>query len=469
MNRPILKGYTNTGDDCFMDSVLMAMFGTGLSLRKQNEKFINDFAKGAKSTLSSFVPALIINPVNEGIAYCTSNQQEDDTLRAEIQNVLRLDFQQLYNGIRLKCSKLRQLVGKQCAPNNVDLSKGQQDPRALYERLLGIFDYYPMYGRTQTAYTNDLEQIEYVSEQEQAVGQIFHIADIAEITTSISESWNPTDFEELEDASLARPGGGPFDTYRFLKRSIIFDQIDVFVFNLKRETQTGVRTFVRNNEQVTEPIYKFDKKRITIPNDLQFNVRNNQNQRGEQNYRLLSAIVFTGTINGGGHYTTLLRIPGTPPKYDEWWLYDDLNRPQMLTDVDASKILETRCIMFFYFPMGDMSFKKRSPALITDRTSGGDSDYPDNYDDNKSQSKDSNFEYGDNGKDSYDLMDISSDDNQLSKELDILAQSGMSPEKQNEFTTVATQLLDQGFEMTEIIDILRRTQNDFSTAWDYLP
>ena len=120
--------YNQTGNSCFMDSTLMAMFAF------KNSPFFNNMV----------MKDIDFSQVNELV--CDTNNPDADTkLRQTVQYLLREDVKQIYNGVVHQCTLLRTVLGRQCkGDDGIDLSLGNQDPYELYQRLTRVINYYPM-------------------------------------------------------------------------------------------------------------------------------------------------------------------------------------------------------------------------------------------------------------------------------------------------------------------------------------
>lgn len=335
-----IKGlYNSTGNSCFMDSTLMAMFA------------FKD---------SPFYENLLSKPFNgdpTGDLVCREDLEADTNLRRQIQDVLKEDVQKLLTGRNQNCSFLRKLLGRDCRKFDYeqDLSVGYQDPFELYTRLMSVLAYKPI-TYTEINYRADDQNDTNLDVTDRSNDHISLPTLYAsnETMTSISwpESWNTGTYEYIQDLT-ERP-------YR--KTEIAIERADCIVVNVSRilmgrpggnlpeDLSTlfdADSTSESSSESVSRDSPKFDSNRDQTAVDGRFIRVETEFDIGGTIYTLKS-VVYSPT---NGHYATLLRCG------ENWYTYDDLNVNTYISEniIDTRRamyLISTRGVILFYYKGG---------------------------------------------------------------------------------------------------------------------
>ena len=278
-------GFMNkTGDNCFLDSTLMAMLSDPFSpfhevlrtdwlIRGHSdfEQMICDLGTEAKKKRLVELLRRIISSLDEPIhqEFQSSiddknidNNQLDKLLRVTVQHLLRNDWLRLSRGKKndvMFCSPdLRKLLGQFCLTSNAgaepeDLSRGTQSPIDFYDRLMKIVEFNPMSQKVlqQNMYKIMDEQCE---EDWRTISQPY-----IGFETSLTTANNPlkTLFSDKIDENSPQTGFRTFSDMRELKRE--FANICPIVQNINENSTsieipyiTSAESFVRQYDPETD-------------------------------------------------------------------------------------------------------------------------------------------------------------------------------------------------------------------------
>jgi hypothetical protein len=379
---PILKGFENKSkSSCFIDSLLVAMFGPFIVHKDERANEVNRNLFSIHHSGENFWNVMFAQPVNQRItavnydAVCHDDENRDIKIRQKIQEALRRDVKNLLDGNRGECSLLRGLIGKVCRKKGAqDLATGYQDPVDIYDRLLRVFAFTPIWTHKKEVFgkldkaTNKANRLctkenEYAKELEP--GSYINV-DLDEIYKSHTENvelhhaWKPRSWEKVEydcETVITCPDGRQFRHPNLPNLKFVyqfFDHADVFVarvfrWDVMKQEMSFTRSIKIPDEIVLEPL-NFQKSPQTARQDQNLKLKDIPKQL-PRNYRLMSAVLHQVTFE---HYTTLLSVPNVENESYSWYFYDDLlQKPyEKITDAKAEKMLKTQSVMLFYFPYG---------------------------------------------------------------------------------------------------------------------
>lgn len=311
-----VKGILNTNSSCYMDTVLMSMYGYRKSpffdFLDDNWNFNNKNHK---------------DEINDKII-----SKEDIQVRNEIKRILKISIQKVINNENIQCSELRKIIEKffmwkGISSNN--MMSGQQDTNEFYDRIVKIFNFNPI--EIINVRQSKVSEKSKIIKEKPVTEKMAYISIPNDGTSfdGIDKILTP-DWEDLgENKSNWKHNSKNKPHYRFTRnriQSIIPNNCLVFHVNRisYRQSRQGIN------------VYKTQNK-ISMPTFLKF---------GKHKYFLFSCIVHIGNINGG-HYISFF-FDG-----NHYYVYDDLN-PQIIrsTKIEKSKIDEFReknGVMYFYY------------------------------------------------------------------------------------------------------------------------
>lgn len=306
-----IKGFINRRSSCFMDSTLMAMF----SVKE-----------------SPFYQAMIIEDINlEGAPLvCDEDFNEDRALRREVQELLREDIEQIHQGERVKCTVLRNVLGKVCRINikkEQNLSKGEHDPSEFYERLVSIMNYNPMIISDEVFRARDNFGLDskLTSQQTFTANKLTLRADHTNFI-KWPQTWENPYFE-------APPPKGVLELKEFIytKSRINFVEAEVIVVHLDRSVGDfgGFESVFERDET------ELNEKNVPVDDELiVFGIT----------YRLCTVVYSPFEA----HWATLIRCSGQWLNYDDTFTKEPISM-RKVKNSHAENLINTRGLMFFYY------------------------------------------------------------------------------------------------------------------------
>lgn len=397
---PRLAGFHNVSESCYIDSLLIAMFGPFIVHIDENANQTSREMFSASRPKNDFWRVMLQDNVDDRITdfnyyqpVCDLELNEDMKIRREIQKTLRIDVDNLIKGQRKVCSQLRTLLGRNCRlPMQPDLSRRSQDPADVYERLLNVFAYSPIWFHEKNAHgyfdRNTKKGIPLCAEEERYTRQMkpstmiyadvlrmysVHGGDDIGRQIMLSYAWRPQNWEPVkyEPETVITCGGQKFKgknlpTLKYVHN--FYDYADVFVVRLNRGDPADRQNFERP-VVVPDDILLSDRRDFDgVPPEFILQGRGQFSHflKAPQRYQLLSAIIHFGRSKNSAHYVTLLRVPNEEHDGygDSWYMYDDMNpEPAVpVRNADAQNLLDTRSVMLFYFPYGPRQQQQQGPA-----------------------------------------------------------------------------------------------------------
>lgn len=289
-----IKGPSNPGNSCFMDSVLMAIFAFPQSPFYQ--VMIEENVKSSKFLL------------------CDLDIDEDVRIREEIQESLRNMINVNFKGKKNdNCNELRRLVGKECrTEGDVDLSKGIHEPFEFLNRLMGVFSYGPTIIRTTRFRSATYDQYSPNSRSSEEVNPYVWVDTVTN-----------TDFKKLDFEDVLRPNVVEVDEFDFVHEVKVVEKAEVLIFSIDRRNAQGRDTSANTR------FIDYDDRVVF----------------SGKSYKLHSVVL---TTKAGGHYTAIIRCD------EKWYSYNDLNVEKSIqsNEVSAENAFEqisTQGVLFFYF------------------------------------------------------------------------------------------------------------------------
>lgn len=316
-----VKGLNNYNNSCFIDTVLMSMYGYSRSPFLNFLDYKWNFVSDEK------------DEINNG-----SVNNKDLTIRKDIQKILKITMTNVIYNKPINCSVLRNNIETFFKWKNGNVSNnldyGQQDVSEFYDRIIKIFNFNPI------TITNVRQS------KIETDGKIIKEKSIKEKMGYISIQNDQTDFNGLqkilnpnwedlgEDKSNWKYNKKNKPTYRWTRNVISSIKGDnCLIFHVNRTSAKII-----NGEYIS---YKTQNK-ITMPSFV--------NLSGVE-YFLFSTIVHlsSGRRLEGGHYITIF--------FDtkDYYIYDDMDNNNIENcKIGKEKIInliERNNVMHFYYPI----------------------------------------------------------------------------------------------------------------------
>tara|TARA_R110002074_G_scaffold244056_4_gene415787 strand:+ start:322 stop:1428 length:1107 start_codon:yes stop_codon:yes gene_type:complete len=293
---PRLKGPSNPGTSCFMDSVLMCMFAF-----KKSPFYVN-----------------LIEKDIDNFDYNTCNQDKklDRKVKIKIQELLRNSYDDIFiKGSNDYCNDLRKYVGNYCRllTTDIDLSISMHEPFEFYQRLLSVFDYSPLIKNT-TRFKSDNED----TYDESNLSSV-QISDWVPIETVSNPDFKKIDFLSYLDKNVVY--NDVIDEY--LHEIHTLEKSDAVILSIDRRDKYGSDTRANTRFIDYEDEIKFDGKIFK-----------------------LHGVVLT--TSSGGHYIAAIKCK------NKWSVYNDLNtsksfQNKTINNKKVRNLISTTGVLFFYY------------------------------------------------------------------------------------------------------------------------
>jgi hypothetical protein len=312
-----VKGFINSSNSCFMDTVLMSMYCY------KNSPFFDFFKKDWDFTTEKS------DEINFSI---TDN---DILFRKEIKkNMIKMLKDIFEENKNVNASLLRSITEnyfkwKNGSVSN-DLQFGQNDPTEFYDRIVKIFNFNPIViitvRQSRIENSNKIIKEKKVKEKMAYINIENDETDFDGLQRLINPEW----VDLGEDKSNWKHNNKNISTYRYTRNVVSsLEGKGCLVFYLNRTSFREGRLYKCKNK-VTMPIY--------------INLNNRK-------FFLFSYIIHLspGNIASGGHYITLF--------YDtkEYFIYDDMSGKEIsdckIEESKIKKLKDENTIMYFYYPI----------------------------------------------------------------------------------------------------------------------
>lgn len=354
-----MKGFSNQGNSCFMDSALLAMFMFKTSPFYDN-LIVKEFQRPNYGPKGKGIICFNVPFEINGVPI---NQQQINNLinfdfekRSLIQKLLRMDYKQIIRGERIMCTTLRIELGRNCRGGGDDFSNQPADPSEMYRRLCNTLEYNPISYNTTTLVSKpdrdllpDQNTVRVLSKYDQNSPTLPTLSINDQLMKRISwpSSWNET-WSEIE-SELTNPefkGQG----YKYKRNTIYITNADCIVVEINRN--------MFDEQQPWMPIPGVNNRRLKVDTIMYIESLN-------ETYHLMS-VVYPPLF---GHFSALLRCD------EGWFHYDDSpGRTSFISEHpieynEAIKIIEEKGVLLFYYKIPDIDLTQYSQQRIEEVTS----------------------------------------------------------------------------------------------------
>jgi hypothetical protein len=371
-----MRGFSNPDmASCFINAPLLAILGPYVAFLENvivnpNREAVQYFKNGMDYEKNNFYNALIQKDLtyehfidNKGTsAMCAGSDTYRDFLYAQ---KLQKHLRNIYDSLRLSkgkssCENLRNLF--QGCSKLQDMFEGQHDAEEFYQKLLDIFNYYPMMtnditdfaqGETKDYYTCSKKAVVMADAQKKADLRLM-MRDVPRgkwrhydpkltgevVGEGMKASFSfykpfamkldppriPNCIGKIVDANWIPLNADEIPTAYYYTERTFFIAADVVVIAIDRDPNDGRRVEVEesldiytmvpltNYQDYGEFQQKFAQFPLSRMEDVKKEVKDAKDKkqiRIEKQYLLLSAVIEERTSSQSGHFTTLLRVPAS--------------------------------------------------------------------------------------------------------------------------------------------------------------